>query len=123
MEKAIKLAIEGGYKWKKSSNFRINGQEIIWRNEAGSWIEQLLREQLLLDPLFWQALGKSLGWEEHGDEYRLKGYMKMHKDGSVTSDLRSVWEGWQYAWHRFIDHLAEGKDAESFFTTLLSSNQ
>jgi hypothetical protein len=25
---------------------------------------------------------------------------------------------WKKFWHRFIDHLAEGKDAESFFQAL-----
>ena len=25
---------------------------------------------------------------------------------------------WEYEWHRFIDHLADGKDAESFFALL-----
>jgi hypothetical protein len=27
---------------------------------------------------------------------------------------------WLMFWHRFIDHLAEGKNAESFFASLIS---
>jgi hypothetical protein len=31
------------------------------------------------------------------------------------------WEdvnAWRFQWHRFIDHLADGKDADSFFAAL-----
>lgn len=53
MNQAIKLAIEkGGYK------------ENLERNRFGE-ITDCYREQLLiLDPLFWQALGKALGMSE-----------------------------------------------------------
>jgi hypothetical protein len=27
-------------------------------------------------------------------------------------------DNWKYQWHRFIDHLTDGKDANSFFETL-----
>lgn len=55
------------------------------------------------DPDFWRCLGKQLGWEQ--------------------SDKRYVYSGskrnWITVWHRYINHLAEGKDAESFFISLL----
>jgi hypothetical protein len=50
---------------------------------------------------FWQSLGKALGWDEK------RCFLQKYRDNE-----------WQYQWHRFIDHLAEGKDAESFFETL-----
>lgn len=60
---------------------------------------------IFLDPLFWQSLGKALGW-----------------NGCNFGDGRETfcsWKlSWKEEWHRFIDHLAEGKDAESFFKTL-----
>lgn len=59
----------------------------------GTWLSEIF-----LQPSFWQALGKARGWGEG--------------DGSVK-----VWD-WRGYWHRFIDHLAEGKDAESFFKDL-----
>lgn len=59
----------------------------------------------LLDPLFWQALGKAMGWKE--EMWWVNNYI----------------EAWKYHWHRFIDHLAEGKDADSFFQDLLSDNK
>lgn len=53
--------------------------------------------QILLDPLFWSSLGKALGWRE------------------------TIIPMWIQKWHDFIDHLAEGKNAESFFTALLTN--
>jgi len=51
---------------------------------------------IVLDPLFWQALGKARGWQ---DDYHTT--------------------GWRRNWHHFIDHLAQGNDAESFFAQLV----
>lgn len=55
----------------------------------------------LLDHLFFQALGRGLGWGE---------------DENNTWDKRT----WASHWHRLIDHLAEGKDIESFFEQLIN---
>ena len=60
------------------------------------------QERMLLDPLFWQALGRRLGWQEYDTE----------QGGRYTE------AGWKEQWHRFITHLISGKDAESFFETL-----
>jgi hypothetical protein len=49
-----------------------------------------LRNIAFNDPLFWQALGKARKWDET----------------------------WLKNWHHFIDHLAFGGDAESFFSSL-----
>ncbi len=54
-----------------------------------------------LDPAFWQALGKARGWVD-----------EMYYGESL------IFPQWKHHWHWFIDHLAEGKDAESFFATL-----
>jgi hypothetical protein len=47
---------------------------------------------IFLDPEFWCALGRTLGWHHE-----------------------PVWKGY---WQRFIDHLAQGNTPESFFATL-----
>ena len=46
----------------------------------------------LQDPDFWKALGKARGWQDTG--------------------------AWLFHWHRFIDHVAFGKNVESFFKDL-----
>lgn len=78
------------------------------KDAAGFWfldptyIDSALAEihVLVLDPKFWEALGKSLKWERA--EYEGEIYM----------------EGWLCFWHYFIDHLAEGKTIESYFEYL-----
>lgn len=65
-----------------------------------------------LDPLFWQAFGKSLGW--------------FYPDGRSVAKYtnndpkRTQKDLWLWHWHCFIDHLAKGKDADSFFKNLLN---
>jgi hypothetical protein len=49
-------------------------------------------DDIFLDPHFWRALGRTLGW---------------HRE--------RVWKG---QWQRFLDHLAQGNTPESFFATL-----
>lgn len=94
IEKAITLAREGGYKNKI-------GDLVVW-------------EEIALDPLFWKALGKSCNWE-----------------GYFCTDCRDIVDNenaldhrtqklWLWQWHRFIDWLAEGKEADEFFAELLS---
>lgn len=84
MDKAIQKSIEGGY-----PSFLLN------KNKDGSHI---LLPSDLLTPLFWQALGKSLGWYD---------------------DSELIPNSWSMFWHKFIDHLIAGKSAESFFEELL----
>lgn len=59
-----------------------------------------------LDLLFWQALGKARGW-------------RMHDALNKENDRVDRSEAWPHYWHRFIDHLAEGKNAEEFFASLV----
>lgn len=96
MEKAIQKAIEGGY---------VTG----FRYDKLADMDGIMRagEILFLDPLFWQALGKSLGWNKRVTEYY------SFTDGKINNDV------WRIEWHRFIDHLAEGKSINDFFNSLL----
>lgn len=99
MKEAIQKAIEGGWHggdWTFNT-FSGQGDIVLERKEYSVYIP---RSEAFLDPLFWQSLGKSLGWGKQSI------YGKIEK--------------WKQEWHNFIDHLAEGKDPEEFFTNLLS---
>ena len=88
--------------------------------KAGWDVENIKNvEALLLTPIFWQSLGKALGWPKKGCiECGFRGrYDDFH--GDCGKCLGRDYKGWQAQWHRFIDHLAEGKDAESFFASIL----
>lgn len=80
-------------------------QETINKAEEGGWKQNYKHRgygiglSIFDDPLFWQCLGKSLGW-------------------NTTIRYFSYEMRWIYEWHCFIDHLAAGKSIESFFEEL-----
>lgn len=116
MKDALNKAVEGGYKNEKSQCRRCglrrreaNGLMLGCRNEKGTpHKSHLFRrptnrpEVYLLDPLFWQALGEQQRWVSN-----------------INPPSQPKEPEWLCNWHRFIDHLAEGKDAEEFFNQLL----
>src|SRR6266446_10494025 len=61
-------------------------------NEGYNGLQLRALSEHLHDPDFWKALATARKW---GDA-----------------------NAWRFHWHRFIDHLADGKDAESFFAAL-----
>ena len=86
---AIKLAIEkGGY--KGLIKFADYGEE--------------LKNKAVLDPLFWQALGKALGWEE-----------KVNRIDTYSE----VWE-WKYQAHQYLHAKFNGTE-EKFWKELISN--
>lgn len=102
MKEAIQKAIEGGY------NVGPIEVDMVCDNKY---------DHHFLSPLFWQALGKAMGWKE---EANLIITLESYNTGPEHLLHQSMEAGyWRFYWHRFIDHLAEGKDAESFFSTLL----
>lgn len=110
LEETIKKAIEGGYELRRGTNVDV---EIgFWFRKNGS---ATCIEYILFDPLFWQCLGKAMGWDkESASRY-----------SSQVSPKTGIWRGelykdnsWLYHWYQFIDHLAEGGSIESFFLNL-----
>ncbi len=124
MEKCISIAIENG--WKNNHGihmdfgkpkFVVYGDSKIYGISYIRWNTfpnqpldgELIRwSDTLLDPLFWQALGKGLGWNGK------------NMDACCESNPGSQDE-WFYNWHNFIDHLASGKSVDSFFEELLNN--
>ncbi len=104
IQEAITKAIEGGY-ITDYPNMDCN----VWEEH-----------HIFLDPLFWQSLGKAMEWEKGcsgcGRMRKEPGFPECVKTGRVSHDNEE--DGWKIKWHRFIDHLADGKDAESFFENL-----
>lgn len=102
IEQAIRDAIEkGGY--ERYAFFAFNEDRII---------ADLEKDAVLLDPSFWQALGKALKWKHFTSNAKPT---PSHKSCSQFCN-------WKAYWHRFIDHLAEGKDAEPFFASLTNKD-
>lgn len=87
IEQAITKAIEGG--WNKES--------IVQPMDTGP----ANLAKAILDPSFWQSLGKAMGWNKLY-------YTICHQKVSP----------WLFHWHRLIDHLADGGSIESYFEKL-----
>lgn len=121
MNEAMKKAEEGGYKYRIC-------------HLCGILSCGCSRAQILLDPLFWQALGKAEGWYESAAYYKCENRQCSY---SEIEELDSVLDGfcskcgtakvqfekgtkrYVYIWHNFIDHLIEGKLTDDFFKELL----
>ena len=106
----IEKAIEGG--WTTSINYMID--------EYG-YIHNL--EEMLLDPLAWQAVGKALN-----KKYVCSGCGFPYKDKTPTGN--EIWdsihckkcegfcEWWFFAFTKMPEALAEGKSIEEYIETL-----
>ena len=122
LEQAIEKAIDGGYQpiMYESSDSHYSD---IWIFIGG--FDYCIPE-IVLDPLFWQALGKSEGWEKSTTTFTVKkqeisdcsGRSYVREKHTVTRPVRNAHNIWLKKWHRFIDHLAEGKTIDSYFETL-----
>src|SRR5436853_2595530 len=99
MKNAIKLAIEkGGY-----ANFT---QSADW-----SVRPDYIMAVIVQDPLFWQALGKALGWDKYssGD-----GFWGFTGDEEYREELT-----WKTKAHQHFDLVLTGGDTEKFWKELL----
>ena len=96
IQEAIKKAIEGGW----------NEPYFETKDKLAKIVplsaDEVCQKVAFLDLLFWQSLGKAMGWEKNVYE---KSYSRNE-------------HSWLYHWHHFIDHLAEGKSIEDFFQNL-----
>lgn len=135
IQQAIEKAIEGG--WLKGSKLRSISEY------DGSYLPQVAfftlksdetstekwhRDVLALfsDPLFWQSLGKAMGWEEYACEWcggteekpSMEGDVSLCKSCGTTLEEVELYKTWRVKWHRFIDKLADGGTAEQFFDEL-----
>ena len=120
LEKVIKKAIRAGWDWRKDfehpKSLRISPNEMVG-------LSTVLKEKVFLSPLFWQSLAKSLNFSELGISVSTwKAFCSdcQKLSGGSCGQHDNTWlqSGWKILWHRFIDHLIQGKNAESFFETL-----
>ncbi len=135
MEQAIRKAIEGEYRYKGHTFESFQGDMVCFVNmDMRPQIWLVSYNDILLDPLFWQALGKAEGWEEV--QLSSSVFREDTIDGNTEKEVRTsyvrkwqadrAWErdwhidGWKYQMFRFTEHLMNGKSPDSFFKDLLS---
>lgn len=121
-EKSIILALENGFEPEEYKVFSLEHKNLfdIHRGKLricshfGEYIESLTYRDVINRPEFFKALGKGLGWDNP----------KIHKASFCPvcdHHIPETIEVYKYHWHRFIDHLDEGKDIENFFTNLIDN--
>ncbi len=117
LDEAIKIAIQNGWTTFKghkidSVHFINSGSkrlaEIVEEHDGASSSTTFSYDEFLLDALFWQSLGKGLGWEETV-EIEIP-------DFPLTPALKAT--QWKVQWHHFIDAIADGRTPEEFFREL-----
>ena len=103
IEQIIKDAINGG--WRKGhykmrwGGGRIEQWEYLGNNRS-EWTRLMDLSTALLDPTFWEAVGKTRGWNEClGEETES---LKQHWLEKISKEK----------WHRFIDYLQYGVTIE-----------
>lgn len=113
MNNALKIAIKAGYDFEHYRDYMAGGP-------AAKAVH-------LLQPDFWKCLCKGLGFT--GEKIRmcngcgvaLKWNEKPTMDGKhggkkgCGSDIEEYEGQWLIEMHRFIDHIAEGRELEDFF--------
>lgn len=85
IQKAIESAIEGGFMPDVMNWDTVSHRELYIKS-------------FMLNPKFWQALGKTMEWKE---------WPGLDKDAE-----------WYTEWHRMIDMLVDSKTIEQSFETL-----
>lgn len=106
--KFVEDAIKGGY---KIVNLRLNGS-ILYENTLSSKGDTFLSE-LLLDPKFWKAVGKTRKWEKS----MLRDYpssiddLPVFADDFIDDEEWSIPE-WHYNMLYFVEKRIEGKSVD-----------
>jgi hypothetical protein len=120
IKEALNKAVEGGYHINDSDGVATwyigaNDEYSAWTRTDNDSSFMVPVEETLLDPRFWQALGRTLGWGEVCD----LAITCVHGHEECCS-YRGYY--WMYQWHRFIQILAHGNPPEAFFAQLLTSH-
>lgn len=81
MKTIIEKAIEGGWRSKKNTEYSYPDNSL----EVG-----------VLDPLFWQALGKACGWD-NSEVGEIGNYVEDWKTNAIIFHTTNLTEGWESA--------------------------
>lgn len=99
----IEAAIEGGYKNAKGSRFYSDNTMIAFKYEdIDSPVISI--NDIFLDPLSWQAVGKVKNWSP-----------EIHRSDLIGDVIAAEWFG---NMHRMINALCEGKTISQYLETL-----
>jgi hypothetical protein len=108
-ELAIQKAVEGG--WGIYDDVHVHPDGDIYLSIKGTNQFEYVGDVIFLDPLFWQALGKTEGWKDR--EYRMTTVGRGEKHVEQSR--------WKKEQHRLIDAIQQGRSIDEFFGEILKS--
>ena len=119
IQDAMNKAVEGRYHINDSEGIETsyigaNDEYSAWTRTDNESSFMVPVEETLLDPRFWQALGRTLGWSAGCD----LAITCVHGEEECQS-CRGYY--WMYQWHCCIQALAHGHTLEAFFAPLTSA--
>jgi len=117
IQDAVNKATQGGYHINGSDGVETyysgaNSEFSVWTRKDNDSSFMVAVEETFLDPEFWHALGRGLGYEDT----RREGKLLLYFPTGYAADKKIDWA--EYIMLRFIDHLAEGQTPDSFFESL-----
>jgi len=120
IQEAMIKAVAGGYHIHGSDGMDTDyagatNDYSAWtrKDNASSFLVPM--EETFLDPQFWQALGRTLGWSAGCD-------LVITCVQGVEEYQRGRGYYWMYQWHCFIQAIADGHTPEAFFAPLTASS-
>ena len=116
IQDALNKATEGGYHINGFDGMDTyyegaNSEYSVWTRKDNESSFIIPVAETFLDPNFWYALGRGLGWDH---DVRTVHAVENGRFAVVT---RAGCQ-WLSHWHGFIDHLADGKTPATFFESL-----
>jgi hypothetical protein len=123
-QQIIEKAIEAGYLGGKSfAHYRKKSNLIVYEIEDYVTPKPIKTiSEALLDPQFWKSLAIGMKWQKYTWISWKDSWCELHQTQATNDeDFSPNWPNgsrnytWVHQWHRFIQHLADGKDEDSFF--------
>lgn len=112
LAEVVKKALQGGWSPKYGHH-----EDLV--DDNGEWIgvensRVISYAEIALDPLFWYALGKTLGWSEYA-------VCDTHGAKCEVGCTAAVEKEFLYHAHRFYDLILTGGDTTEFWQELLNN--
>lgn len=113
-EKFIRASERGGFRHNNHKDIHVfDGSPLrvgpsIQVEYHDGYRERVPISEFLMNQEFWRCARATLGWKEYSDEY-------LNEWG--------IREEWVDRWHGLLDALADGKTAEDYLATLITSGK
>lgn len=123
-KRATDLAIEGGWTPVEWEDLVV----LLPRSFGRAGLEPWVESYIVLDPTFWQALSKALGWGEGKYATRVERRTRAYpmavfpqSDVFIFSQYatRDIFDVWRFNAHRLYDLILTGGDTEKFWEEIL----